>query len=79
MLPLAKQLPQFKKPNNTDELAEEFFKWMEVYHSIRTVWDNVHFRRTAAGSESNSYSSFRDIAKRRLVVMIKEFLDSKKS
>ena len=52
------------KPFNTiDELTEEFFRWMEYYHP----------------DEKNSYQSFRHMSKRRLEVMILEYLEKIKN
>jgi len=69
-------LPRSKVPNNVEDFSEEFFRWMETYHPLRTMWEK---QNANSDGESYPYSAFRDIAKRRLVVMLKEFINSKNS
>jgi len=75
-----------KKSDSLEELSEEFFRWMEHYHSLKEIWEcgindasSKIQELSSSSQEQRPYSAFRDISKRRLQIMITEYLDKIKN
>jgi hypothetical protein len=53
--------------NNTEDLSADFFDWLEGYFDISQKFDSI------------KYPAFKEIFKRRMTVMVDEYIEGQKA